>query len=563
MHEARKRSVNNLQRVYTVVVSLAIAESLRRLLSPMANSGQLPDLAATVAVISMLVTVVPFYHGANRYLDSTYVTGERSAKSGALMLDFVVIFVEGLAFFVLSMLISEPQAFYTLLAGLFLLDAAWVWLTRLTSQSPPEEGSGYRVWALVNILAAILLLLSKWSNLLNWSFWKTETAEVVAVGLIVVFRTLIDYITVWSFYYPPTPDSPYIMPVPRPAIPPSPSRSEPNGLADIDIRKVDELASFLKDSGVPQERESGTHGFDWQGSMDDLANCYLAIVAICHQTSPRGEPRLTGSINGQEKYGWDYLKEKYLLQALSRPELATPKYWASMSPEELSALYIDPQQGPSLSRVAERTLLLNDLGRKLAEAGLTHISTEFEARSRMIGGDNGLLDFLAIFRAYSDPLLKKSMFFLALAMNECAWDIADPENLLSPIDYHELRGHLRIGTIFVTNPKLQERIDNGLPIDRSQDIALRSAAQKANSIISDKADISDSALHYLLWNVFRNCCPRDSAITHCHECGNNCGLPVQYRSMSIYAGRCIFSDVCDSANSGDKAVDPPYCGHYY
>ena len=35
--EARKRSVDNLQRLYTVVVSLAVTELLRRMLNPLAT----------------------------------------------------------------------------------------------------------------------------------------------------------------------------------------------------------------------------------------------------------------------------------------------------------------------------------------------------------------------------------------------------------------------------------------------------------------------------------------------------------------------------------------------
>src|SRR5690349_850145 len=70
--EARKRSVDNLQRLYTFVVGLAVTEMLRRMLNPLAT-----DYAVWLMFTAFLFTVVPFYHGANRYLDATYVTGER------------------------------------------------------------------------------------------------------------------------------------------------------------------------------------------------------------------------------------------------------------------------------------------------------------------------------------------------------------------------------------------------------------------------------------------------------------------------------------------------------
>lgn len=228
--ESRKRSVDNLQRVYTVVISLAITESLRRLLSDFGDNGQLPEYASVVAVISLIFTIIPFYHGANRYLDSTYVTGERLAKSGALMLDFVAIFIEGVTFFILSLLIKSTIIFFTVLAALFLFDSFWVWLTRLTSNSEVDKGLEYKLWATINIVSALFLLVSFWSNVFNWSFWTSPMVQVSAAGITAITRTIFDYVTVWNFYYPP-PDKKYIMPIPRPAIPVSKKKLTPKGLS--------------------------------------------------------------------------------------------------------------------------------------------------------------------------------------------------------------------------------------------------------------------------------------------------------------------------------------------
>jgi hypothetical protein len=217
--EARKRSVDNLQKVYTVVVSLAVAEALRRLFSPAQGASITPGLVPAVAVFSLITTIVPFYHGANRYLDATYVTGQRSAKSGALMLDFVAIFLEGILFFILAILVEVEATFFTIISGLFIFDAAWVGLTRLTSRGEDEPGGRYAVWALVNVVAAALVLVSQWSNLLQWEFWRTPDVRVIASGAIVFARTFFDYASVWDFYYPPARDT-YLMPVPRPAPPP-------------------------------------------------------------------------------------------------------------------------------------------------------------------------------------------------------------------------------------------------------------------------------------------------------------------------------------------------------
>jgi hypothetical protein len=135
------------------------------------------------------------------------------------MIDFVAIFMEGLAFFVLAILINNTVLFFTILAALFLFDAAWVGFTQLTGSNDGGQPS-YGWWAVANVAASCLILLSVWSNIFNWNFWPTDIAKLIAVGVIAVMRTLVDYWTVWAFYCPPSEGNPYIMPVPLPARPP-------------------------------------------------------------------------------------------------------------------------------------------------------------------------------------------------------------------------------------------------------------------------------------------------------------------------------------------------------
>jgi hypothetical protein len=215
--EARKRSVDNLQRLYAFVVGLAVTEMMRRMLNPL-----VADYALWLMFTAFLFTVVPFYHGANRYLDATYVTRERNAKHFALMLDFIFLFLEGLLLFALAMQGSNREAFYTLLAVLFVFDAIWVGFTNLTGEGETDKVPSYTAWAIVNLLAAALLMVSIWSNVFLFEFWSGEAAKNIALLVIAIGRTVYDYISVWPFYYPygqpPTYDN---IPAPRPAPPPA------------------------------------------------------------------------------------------------------------------------------------------------------------------------------------------------------------------------------------------------------------------------------------------------------------------------------------------------------
>ena len=96
--EVRKRSVDKLQLLYTVV-SLAVTDMLQHFLA--GSSGiSIPDLSQIglpqwFIAVSFLFTIVPFYHGASRYIDATYITRERKAQRAALLIDFMFLLIEG------------------------------------------------------------------------------------------------------------------------------------------------------------------------------------------------------------------------------------------------------------------------------------------------------------------------------------------------------------------------------------------------------------------------------------------------------------------------------------
>jgi hypothetical protein len=346
----------------------------------------------------------------------------------------------------------------------------------------------------------------------------------------------------------------------------------------INRSQVDKLVTLLAESQVPLKLdEAAAHPFEWTRGMRELANAYFAIVAICHQTTPIGERGLQGYIDqtpqAHLKRGWDYLKERFLIGALKEPQWTSPSFWNELTPYELSALYQDDTLGKrygdeaigrTLNRLNERAFLINDLGRVLTRDGVKYIDEVFTHNNQTIGGSQGFLSFLeANFEAYKDPVRKKSSFFLSIVAAECDWKIKDPENLSSPVDYHELRGHLRIGTIMVNDSDLAHKVQRGLALTDQEDTELRLATQEVNDFLGNKAGLDSSRVHYLFWNVFRNCCPRESDKTHCLSCGSNCKLPQHYKDMPTYKERCVFSEICHSAGKPNKIIDPPYVGHYY
>jgi hypothetical protein len=300
-------------------------------------------------------------------------------------------------------------------------------------------------------------------------------------------------------------------------------RKKLNDLRNTDVKmigiskdKIGAIISVLKNIKLPLPAESKPRQFPICEDKLKLANAYLGIVAICHQTSPIGERPLEGVINGNKSKGWDYLRSKFLLKASEVSLWTSFKFWQKLTPSTLADLFEDDEYGRTLSRINERTYLLNDLGNKLSVQGYETIHAVFAAKGNMIGGESGLITYLSDFSAYSDPIGKKSHFFLSLAQSECGWILCDRNNLLSPVDYHELRGHLRIGTVFFDDKNLAQKIRDRIPLSDKEDTPLREKIQEANERIAKENHISGSTLHYFLWNFFRTCCKRGN--TKCVDC---------------------------------------------
>ena len=204
LKQARTRSVDNLQRLYTFVVSLAFAESLKRALLTTTNNVDLStsNSGKWMLCAALIITAIPFYHGANRYLDATYVTRERSSKTRfSLMIDFLFVFLLALLMFTLALLITaggvedetNRRLFYWGLGLLLSIDIIWIAITRWTTDdapSPPKTIQ-FRKWAILNIFAVLIILVlvyfAKWEWLL----------------ILLIIRTVVDYLIAHDFYYPP------------------------------------------------------------------------------------------------------------------------------------------------------------------------------------------------------------------------------------------------------------------------------------------------------------------------------------------------------------------------
>ena len=333
--------------------------------------------------------------------------------------------------------------------------------------------------------------------------------------------------------------------VPRPsALAEGPEGAPPRAPVEVEVEACRRLAGVLLARPIPMDEEdSSLEGF----SRVQVGNFYLLLVAICHQTSPRGKPALEGTVGGVHRRGWDYLSAK--LEAATRSDLTLlqPGRWAEIRVGEFTGIFRDKLLGERMSDPDRRTALVQDLGRVMIQSGWGWIEEAYRlCEGRVASGEPNLFGLLTRFAAYRDPVRKKSSFFLALMRNTGLWSYVDDAELGPPVDYHEVRGHLRVGTIVVSDPILRRKLLRQEPVTEEEDVAIRRAVYDAIMLLSELTGLRNpSQLHYLFWNVFRTHCRRDAPLCFAEAPT----LAARYQHLAEFGDeiRCPFSGVCASA----------------
>jgi hypothetical protein len=314
-------------------------------------------------------------------------------------------------------------------------------------------------------------------------------------------------------------------------------------LVQVNEERCDQVARSLACVGVPEPIEPWSRGAS--EVTFDLATLNLALVAICHQTQS-----LRGMVNGTERRGWDYLQVCLLNWAHEDGHRLEPDKLAAFSTDELERILNCGDQ-LSQSDLAHRATLIADCGAVMITKGISSFTEVYEqCGHRIATGDLNLIGWLRGLRSFNDPIRKKSLYLLGLNGSTCGWAYEDQELLDPPVDYHEVRGHLRLGTVRIVDDKLRRIVNDGQSVDEVADLAIRGGVTEAIRRISDVSGFSPMRLHYAFWNLFRSICLRRQPL-----CEGQLAdlLPTEYRRL-VADNACCFVNFCESARM-NHAVD--------
>lgn len=240
---------------------------------------------------------------------------------------------------------------------------------------------------------------------------------------------------------------------------------------------------------------------------------FIVMVAIDHRLSRPGKP-YEACIDNECFHGSDLLYRLGKLMFEQNPEFYDPVNLAEISRETVEKwLSIGEVKPPDLD---VRVYLLRDLGLKLMKIYGGRVLEIFEKTMGRLRGDivnPGLTDLLRVFRAYEDPVEKKSMLLTKFLTYRGLFKPIDTPDL--PIDNHLTRIALRLGILMVSGD-LWNKIRNGIEVTGEEDLLIRFFVRRAFRVVCERAGIDPFTLDDYLWNHGRRICVRDKPF--CNKC---------------------------------------------
>ena len=216
-------------------------------------------------------------------------------------------------------------------------------------------------------------------------------------------------------------------------------------------------------------------------------NYVFFMVAIDHRTG----------FNKKWKYhGSDLLFYLARKKQIENPKFFTAENLVDINSAELRRVFTF--RGVTVSRVEERAFLLRDCAKRLLKYYEGDVMNLFQKADFTV---KFILNRLREFRAYEDPLMKKSYLLIKILKRQ-GLKLKDPHNLSFPVDNVLVRLALSSGII---NPgeKLMKKINSGIMLTEKETETLRKMTEGALVILSKKSGIEPDILGDILWTYGR------------------------------------------------------------
>lgn len=196
-----ENSVRGLVNLYTVVIGAALSLAVARAIDVNAGLTSI-GIVPVLLFVCFVVTLFPFFHGALRHLDDAFIENDSpNIKTGALIIDFALLFLHALAFVVLSQLLQQPSHFAWLLIIVLLIDVIWGIFAHFGSSSSSELSAESK-WTTINFIFVAVVATYLIGNDIYLDH-KGDTLKLpMLLAIACVLRSTIDYVWCKDLYFP-------------------------------------------------------------------------------------------------------------------------------------------------------------------------------------------------------------------------------------------------------------------------------------------------------------------------------------------------------------------------
>ncbi|MEM4851880.1 MAG: iron-sulfur cluster loop [Desulfurococcaceae archaeon] len=241
---------------------------------------------------------------------------------------------------------------------------------------------------------------------------------------------------------------------------------------------------------------------------------FIVMVAIDHRLS-RPSKRYYACLDDGCYKGADLLYRLGIKKFNENPNFFSPENLSKVTVKEVTDAFTVGDATPPDPDI--RTALLRDLGLKLVKLYSSSVTRLLECSNDRLRGSlekPGLADNLRVFRAYEDPVEKKTMLLAKFLIARGLYNPVDQLDVA--VDNHLSRIAYRLGLVMVSGP-IWDKIRNGIDVTSEEDFILRLVIRRAYRQVAEKAGLSPVTIDDYFWIMGRTICLRDEP-PHCEKC---------------------------------------------
>ena len=286
---------------------------------------------------------------------------------------------------------------------------------------------------------------------------------------------------------------------------------------------------------------------------ESVSRFFFFMVAIDHRVSRPSKPYIA-EINGEVYEGADLL---YRLGKITYDE--DPSFFDPNRLKYISAHDIKKKFDISNAAIPDpetRAELLRDAATKLLEFYKGEVINIIkESKNFLKHKGRGFIERLRIFKAYSDPVEKKSYLLAKFLERRKILEVKDWWNAEVPVDNHLVRIAFRLNLVTL-DKETENRIRRYEEFKWHEDVEIRLAIRLAYKHLSKTLGISPFYLDDFLWLFGKRCCNTEKPVCK-SRCNDKC-----YEIKGCIEN-CIFLELCKEANATRPITEYNYYSTWY